>query len=426
MNTNAENPQLVDHFAQLLRTDREKFAGLINRMAALTGRSGVLTAIAAENTAKIEELFEILHARERTFAAVNETLQQRLIGDDHALFHALGDPNLASTSRASKMVDTAKRLVSPPPGLFLKQERALAVLRQNPPAMTLQLLNYPSADALIAAEDWREVFSALRFIESRDWMNGVFLKAYERFTPADFEVRPVETIVLSEKWLTVAKKFIEKKYHNVSHLKELGIIFVIPLPIDTPGETLLVFSLVLHYLNEVHFYARLIKRYARADEAAFATKLISLLRGDVGEASVLNESAKLRWLIVQRYLAKENPADPRLFAAHTNSEALHWHKAEQALAVFAQQSAFSDLAFWAGLGYIGDFFPNSAGGQEVLSFNLIDTAVELVRGRGQAKYLYHHQEALWNRIFAGYFPAPGQLEESIVSNFDKGYIELEG
>lgn len=419
-----DNPSAVQHLARILRTDPVSFTALVSRMERLTGKTDVLAKIYAENSQKIDELLSILRAKDRTYETVAETLQRRLIGDDHALFHALGDPDLASVARASKMVETARRLVSPPAGLFLKHERASAILKQNPPPQLMQALGYSAVDSLLAQEDLRELFSALRFVESRDWMNGTFLKAYSELTPADFEVRPVEVIVLDTKWLTIASKFIEKKYHNVSHLKELGLIFVIPLEIDTPGETLLVFSLVLHYLNEVHFYARLIERYSR-DDGQFTPKLISLLRGDVGEVSVLS-GERLRWLIVQRYLSKENEHDPRLFAAHTNSEALHWHKAEQAIAKFAQQSAFSDLAVWSGLGYIGDFLPRSAGGEALISFNLIDTAVELVRGRSSVKYLYHHQEALWNRIFAGYFSAPGQLEEYIVANFDKGYIELEG
>ena len=57
--------------------------------------------------------------------------------------------------------------------------------------------------------------------------------------------------ILEPQWLDVAEKFLEKKYHNVSHLKEFGVIFVIPLKIDMPGETLRLFTLILHYLNEV-------------------------------------------------------------------------------------------------------------------------------------------------------------------------------
>ena len=419
-----DTPKTISHLSRILRTDENAFTDLIKRMSALTGRQGVLTEIENENSQKIEDLLKILHVHEHTFEHIRERLSQRLVGDDHALYHALGDPSLASGRRASTMVREAVKLVSSPPGLFLKKSAALKMLKAEPPPATLTALGYQTVDALIAQEDWREVFSALRFIESREWMNEKFFKQYEALTPDDFEQRGVEMIVLSSKWLTIAKKFIEKKYHNVSHLKELGIIFVIPLEIDSPGETMLIFSLMLHYLNEVHFYARLIERYA-ADKATFTAKLISLLRGDVGEASVV-QSHKLRWLIVQRYLSKENKNDPRLFVAHTNSEAIHWQKAERAIGAFAEQSAFSDLVFWAGLGHIGDFFPITGNGEDLISFNIIDTAVAVARSQGKMKYLYHHQEALWNRIFAGFYPGPGQLEEYIVDNFDKGYIELEG
>ena len=68
----------------------------------------------------------------------------------------------------------------------------------------------------------------------------------------------------------------------MSHLKELGIIFVIPLFLGISGETLRLVSLLFHYLNEVAYYSNLFRQLSQ-DEASFAKNLISLLRGDVVE-----------------------------------------------------------------------------------------------------------------------------------------------
>src|SRR3989338_2491491 len=105
-------------------------------------------------------------------------------------------------------------------------------------------------------------------------MHKFFDEAYNNLKANDFEEREVKIKVLEPQWLDVADKFLEKKYHNVSHLKEFGIIFIIPLKIDTQGETLRLFTLILHYLNEVPFYSKLFRKFSH--DVDFADKLKSL------------------------------------------------------------------------------------------------------------------------------------------------------
>jgi len=47
----------------------------------------------------------------------------------------------------------------------------------------------------------------------------------------------------------------------------------------------------------------------------------------------------------------------------------------------------------------------------------------LVQKEKKIKYLYHHQEALWNEIFSRYM-GDENLEKLMIDNFDKGVIEL--
>jgi len=62
--------------------------------------------------------------------------------------------------------------------------------------------------------------------------------------------------------------------------------------------------------------------------------------------------------------------------------------------------------------------------KNMLSFDLIDTVMELVMEEKNIKYLYHQQEALWNRIFEGYMGNGDKLENLIKENLLKGYIAL--
>ena len=229
----------------------------------------------------------------------------------------------------------------------------------------------------------------------------------------DFEEREVELKILETKWLDVAEKFLEKKYHNVSHLKEFGVIFVIPLEIDTKGETLRMFTLILHYLNEVPFYSKLFKKFSQQEN--FSLKLQSLLRGDVPEGPAQDNAVR----IVQRYLAKDDKNDFRLLEPHINPEAEHWYRAEGDLVKLSSLPRANGNAFgyWQELDFVGDFFEN-----ELVSFDLIDLVMSLVK-KGEIKYLYHQQEALWNKIFIEYFNRE-ELEQFCKDYLLQGYFEI--
>ncbi len=258
---------------------------------------------------------------------------------------------------------------------------------------------------MLKNEDLLEVFSALRFLEDSEWLNTVFFKQYEKLTPDDFEERPIQLRALSQKWSKAAEKFVAKKYHNISHLKEMGVIFVIPLFLGISGESLRTISLLLHYLNEVQFYAELFKELI-SEGGAFAQKLISLLRGDVVERQpVPGDPNKMPILVVQRYLAKDDENDWRLFAPHINPEALHWERAEEEIQLInTRLPGFSNnLDFWGNCGTVGDFFKTDIGTEALVSFNIVDTAMDLVKQKVLIKYLYHHEEAMWNKIFEEYF-----------------------
>ena len=132
--------------------------------------------------------------------------------------------------------------------------------------------------------------------------------------------------------------------------------------------------------------------------AIFPRISLRFFRGDVLSNLPSPSSDERRsFLIIQRYLAKDDENDHRLFLPHLNPEALHWDPAETALA------KIEGLDFWKDLDWVGDFFKIETGGEVPVSFNLVDTVMSLVQEKEMIKYLYHHQEALWNKIFVSYF-----------------------
>jgi hypothetical protein len=270
------------------------------------------------------------------------------------------------------------------------------------------------------------VFSALRFLEDPFWLNETFFKQYESLSPDDFEEREVEAKVLGPQWTLAAQSFVKKKYHNISHLKELGLVFVVPISLNISGELLRNFSLILHYFNEIPFYSDLFKKFINESNGDFGRKIISLLRGDVMDKR-LSEApkGKTKWMVIQRYLAKDDENDWRLFEPHINPEAVHWKNAERMLVKAGSTfDHFSlDLAFWENVNWVGDYFKTETGVEVLVSFNLVDTAMSLVKEKELIKYLYHHQESMWNKIFSSYF-GEGKMEEMMRENLLRGWFEV--
>lgn len=408
----------AEKFAKILRIKEDYILNVCNSMADICHTHGALERVMAENDFKVKEVLSVLNlSRESNSHEVYEAIINKLKSDDKRLYDILGEPKCSYVKSCRLMIQLLLELADVENGYFLKEEIARQMIHQCPPINILKSLGYKDTNELLVHEDFKQVFSALRFVESSDWMNKKFIPLYNNLKPEDFEERNIDIIVLDGKWLEVAEKFIQKKYHNVSHLKELGVVFIIPLDVDTPGEMLRVFSLVLHYLHEVIFYSKLFKKYQNNHN--IGKKIVSLIRGDVIETKLKGQN---KWRIVQRYLAKDDPNDFRLFEPHVNPETMHWDKAENNLTQLDARYEDLDFTFWKNLNFVGDFFINKQG-EDLVSFNLIDSVMSLVKEKERIKYLYHHQEALWNRIFEE-FVGKEKMEKLIIDNFEYGYIDI--
>lgn len=415
---------VYNRMGALLRTKPEVLMGLEEKMNALTGQEGVFADILRQNDIVVDQTLAGLGlTRADSAETVRRALAERLEDFDHHLYELLGGPDLLQMPKTcGALCELALKVFTPPKGLFLKQEVAVRMLEQYPPQGLVEHFGYTSVKQLIEEEGFAPVMAALRFTQTSEWMHQFFDMAYPAVGPDDFEERDVQLLVLEAKWLAVAEKFLQKKYHNVSHLKEFGVIFVLPLRLQVPGETLRLFSLILHYLHEVPFYADLFRRHIEQQD--FPARFASLLRGDV-PAGALPDDGKIAWRVVQRYLAKDNKDDFRLFEPHVSPEANHWWHAQEDLGrlsrVIGHDHGALDLGWWAGLDFVGEVFQD--GSADLVSFDLIDLLMSLVKSAGQGKYLYHQQEALWNKIFVEYYGRE-RMEELVREHMIDGFIVL--
>jgi len=409
-----------EKIAKILRTDKDIVRVIEEKMFETMGHNNASDRIIEENNSKIESSLEKLGVLSRNAHDIYTALVDRIREDDIRLSRLIHKDSNQGPSGFQNMLNVAKESSGVERGKFLKLEKARELILANPPQKILDFLGYKNAEELLQKEDVFEVFAGLRFVENNKWLNNTFFKPYKNLTPDDFEEREIKAKVLSEKWTRAAEQFLKKKYHNLSHLKELGFIFIIPINIDVPGTTMGDFSLSLHYFHEIKFYSDLVEKYLK--EPDFANRFVGLLRGDVIDVRPPENELGKTWLIVQRYLAKDDENDWRLFYPHINPEAIHWQKAENDIAKLSQKFDLG-FEFWKDLGPIGDFFKDESGVEVLVSFNFLDTVMSLFQEKEMIKYLYHHQEALWNKIFAE-FLGEEKMRELLIENFDRGLIKI--
>ena len=277
--------------------------------------------------------------------------------------------------------------------------------------------SFRRVEELFERIDIWEILASLRFVEGIDWLNKKFLPHYLSLKTSDFEKRQIKIIELSEKWSPLAKKFIKKKFHNISHLKEFGLIFIIPLKESSQEKFFCDFALIFHYLREIEFFDQLFRSFRKKRD--WQRNLIKSLEGIKPEEK--NKTRANNWLIFSQYLAKINKNDWRLALPHLNSESCHWYQATTDLVKLGKKIGLKDedLKFWQGTNWLGDFFFRDKK-EELVSFNFLDISLSLANKRKEF-YSYHFHEALWNRIFEKIFPQR-KIEEELQKNWLRGKI----
>ena len=415
--------QAIQKISKLLRTPEDVLMELFDNMEKLTGKTGVAEKIYEENQAVIEQKLKdlgILKENPEAQYVEGEILKRTKLADDHfdKFLTESGYNDAVSSVRVINFLKTLDLGLEK--GFFIKEDKLRSFLFLNPPKNILDVLGYKNVIELLANENIYHIFAALRFVENERWLNESFFHPYNDLIADNFEEREIKMEVLPKRWAEIGEKFVGKKLHHMSHLKEAGYIFVNPSKQnDYSGQLLEDFTLMMHYLHEVTFYSHLFKRYSILPN--FGSSIVNLLTAKVSSAPLSKDVVS--WRIIPRYLAKIDDSDPRLFEPHISPEALHWLRAERLIEKIAKANPQMNFNFWQGEDdCVGEVFFAGKRGEELVSFDLIDNIISLSKG-GMMKYLYHQQEALWNKIFIE-FMGEDKLEEVLIENMGKGYVSL--
>ena len=403
--------------SQLLAAEEPLFTMAIKNLEEASGNSGMDVRLMSELIAKTHDVSARLglDAKDTTGEELYEALKNKIREHDKHLAKHIGGNRPDNVQRLlpliKKVVDDADL---PRSAWVLKRSVARRMLRENPPLNVMKHLNYSSVDSMIKRANLFEIYGALRFADPAAWLKK-FNANYKKLQPSDFETREIEIIQMDRKrWGDIAEDFVKKKRHNITHLKEMGVIIMLPTRLEKlPGITITCLPLLLHYLNEIRLYSAFFKlQQVRND---FGKVISDTLNADIRSAAVMAGN-HIHWRVIQRYYGKlENENHPEIFEPHVQPEDLHWRKAEELL-----YKIDPELGFWKDLDYVGVM-----AGKTPVSFNLMDVSMAYCTGAPyDHRVFFHMRESLWNELFMRYM-GHKTLEGQILQQLDNNMIKPE-
>ncbi len=297
----------------------------------------------------------------------------------------------------------------------LKHEKAKELLRKMPPQKLMERLGYSDVEDLFNGENFSEMYTALRFSEGPEWLNE-YDELFKTVSAEDYEERDIEIVVMDhDKYVDLAEHFVEKKLHNVTHTKELGVIVVVPMKAErVKGLTLKTLPLLFHYLNEVKLYSTFFKLKSKSTKH-FGETVMETLIADPGKAAQMAGS-HVHWRVIQRYFGKlKDESHMEAFEPHVQPEDLHWRRAEELL-----YQIDPEMKFWKDRDWVGMNFDSRP-----VTLNFVDVALSYSNDISyEDRYVYHFRESLWNELFSRYM-GMANLEHQILRQLDNDMIAPE-
>jgi len=402
--------------SELLGATEPMFSIAVRQLEETTGKQGIDVRLTAELIGQVQQKTKDLglDPKDTNGKELYYALLDKLKKDDRHLADIIGVSDTEDVTAALPIIREAALKSSVPKHCWvLKKSVAKEFLRRMPPRNIMAKLNYKSIDSLLKNENILEIYGALRFAERPEWLEQ-FNLSYSLLKPSDFETRDIEIFIMPDRWKDVAVKLTSKKQHNLTHLKELGTILILPTQNErVPGIVTMDLSLIFHYFNEIRLYSSYFKLHqVRPD---FAKLVSNTLNADPPQAAIM-AGQQIHWRIIQRYYGKlENEYHPEIFEPHVQPEDLHWRKAETLLFEIDEQ-----MGWWRDLDFIGITHQGRP-----VSFNMMDVSDSFSNQKEYKDRTYFHfRESLWNELFERYM-GEKVLEQQVLKQLDNNMISPE-
>lgn len=412
---------MAKFLSDLLDAEEPIFTQALKQLEEVSGRTSADSKLIGDITSMAHENMRALglNPAASTGKEVYQALLGRVESDIKRLVGIIGaDPARADEVRylVPYMVEAANKVQFNRKVFVIRRDRAKDLLRQMPPKKLMAKLGYDDIEKMFENEDFDEIYTALRFSEGADWLTE-YNELFKQVTPEDYEERDLRIVVMDhDKYVDLAAHFVQKKLHNVTHTKEMGIIVVVPMSMrKMRGLVLKTLPLLFHYMNEVKLYSTFFKM--KSLKPNFGRTVVETLIADPGMGSQM-VGKNIHWRVVQRYLAKhkdDSDINKVAFEPHVQPEDLHWRRAEELLFQLDPE-----LEFWKDRDYVAlnyDGFP--------VAFNLFDVSFAYSnKASYEDRYAYHMRESLWNEIFIRYMGFKN-LANQILSQLDNEMIAPE-
>lgn len=402
--------------SELLAAEEPMFSLALKQLEQVSGNASVDVRLTAEIVGKVHMKVRALglDPKDTTGPELYRALINLLVKHDEFLAKRIGIEDTKDVSEVLKRVAEAVPAINMPRKAWvLKPSVAKRLIKATPPKKVMKQLGYRSIDSLVKRESVHELFAAMRFIESKEWVDN-FISKYKGLKPSDFENRQIEIIQMdADKWGKSAMDFVHSHRQNITHLKELGVVALLPLPIkQMSGLTIITLPLLLHYINEIRVYTSFFKSQQTSPE--FASKIIETLVSDPGR-HVPVAGHHIHWRVIHRHLGSEHSKIADLFEPHIEPEDLIWRKTEETL--YRLEPA---LHFWFDMEYVGVVFDS-----QPVSFNLLDVATSYVNNLSYGQQTAHHmRQSIWNEIYLRYVREQA-VERQVARHFGQSENELD-
>jgi hypothetical protein len=402
---------------QLLDAEEPIFSKSLSQLEKASGSQGADAKLVGDIIAKAHVSMRQLglDPADTTGMELYQALLNKMHADNERVTKLIGAKSSSDVSElVPLMIKVANEVKFNRSVFVIKHDKAKDLLRQMPPKNLMKKLGYDDIEALFQGEDFDEIYTALRFSEGSEWLND-YNELFKTVTADDYEERDIRILEMDhDKYVDLAEHFTQKKLHNVTHTKELGVIVVVPLrQAQSKGLTLKTLPLLLHYLNEVKLYSNFFKLKAKKPD--FGKIVVETLIADPGNASQMS-GQYIHWRVIQRYFGKlKDESHKEAFEPHVHPEDLHWRRAEDLL-----YDIDPEMAFWQDRDYVGLFFD-----ERPVVFNFVDVALSYANEiLYEERYVYHARESLWNEIFIRYMGYPN-LESQILEQLDNDMVAPE-
>lgn len=402
----------------LLDAEEPIFSLAIQQLEKASGQQGTDARLIGELAEKMRKAADVLglDASDTTDNEFYEALISKIKQDNDRVTKMLGGTDADDVKQMVPLIVKAVESMDIDRSCWvLKRSVAKQLLAKMPPKKLMEHLGYRSVDSMLKHENIDEIYTALRFSEGPEWLEK-YNELFKEIKPSDFETRDISIVIMDhDKYVDLAEHFVEKKLHNITHTKEMGVIVVVPMRAERmKGITLKSLPLIFHYVNEIRLYSSFFK--LKQVEKNFGETVVETLIADPGNAAQM-AGQYVHWRVIQRYFGKMRDENhPEAFQPHVHPEDLHWRRAEEMLGQLDPE-----MKFWQDVDYVAKLADDGL----PLTLNLMDVSLGYSNGEPyESRYVYHFRESLWNEIFMRYM-GHKNLEDSILKQLDNDMIAPE-